>query len=147
MEAGADLIGIGDPAASLVGPKLYDSFVLPYEKKLADGLHAAGARVRLHICGNTKRSLASMAAVGADMVDIDSMVPLAEARAKMGPQQILSGNLDPVRVLLNGTPETVRAAVAQCRADAGPAYIIAGGCELPRGTPVENLRALREAAE
>ena len=34
VEAGADVIGIGDPAASLVGPKLYDSFVLPYEKKL-----------------------------------------------------------------------------------------------------------------
>jgi MtaA/CmuA family methyltransferase len=146
VEAGADVIGMGDPAASLVGPKLYDSFVLPYEKKLAEGIHAAGGRVRLHICGNTRRSLASMAAVGADIVDIDSMVPLADARAKMGAGQVLLGNVDPVRTLLNGTPGAVRAAVAECRRAAGPNYIIGAGCEVPRGTPAENLKALREAA-
>ena len=41
-EAGADLIGIGDPAASLIGPRLYNEFVFPYEKRVAEGLHAAG---------------------------------------------------------------------------------------------------------
>ena len=57
VEAGADVIGIGDPAASLVGPKIYQEFVWPYEKKMVDGLHALGARARLHICGNTRRIL------------------------------------------------------------------------------------------
>ena len=56
-EAGADVIGIGDAAASLVGPRIYNKFVLPYEKRLVEGIHATGARVRLHICGNTKRIL------------------------------------------------------------------------------------------
>ena len=38
IEAGADLIGIGDAAASLVGPSLYNEFIWPYEKKMVDGL-------------------------------------------------------------------------------------------------------------
>jgi uroporphyrinogen-III decarboxylase len=41
---GADLIGVGDAAASLVGPKFYNEFVWPYEKKLVGALHAEGLR-------------------------------------------------------------------------------------------------------
>jgi uroporphyrinogen-III decarboxylase len=54
IQAGADIIGVGDAAASLVGPRVYEKFVWPYEKKLVDGIHAADGRVRLHICGNTR---------------------------------------------------------------------------------------------
>ncbi|MCF6286965.1 MAG: uroporphyrinogen decarboxylase, partial [Candidatus Hydrogenedentes bacterium] len=36
--AGADIIGVGDAAASLVGPQIYEEFVFPYEKKLVEGL-------------------------------------------------------------------------------------------------------------
>src|ERR1035438_1478377 len=36
IKAGADIIGIGDAAASLVGPRIYKEFVLPWEKKLVD---------------------------------------------------------------------------------------------------------------
>lgn len=60
IEAGADLIGIGDAAASLVGPALYEEFVWLYEKKLIDGIHALGGRTRLHICGNTRFALEGM---------------------------------------------------------------------------------------
>ena len=71
VEAGVDLIGVGDAAASLVGPQIYEEFVLPYEKRLVDGLHALGTKVRLHICGNTKRILAGMGSLGCEIVDID----------------------------------------------------------------------------
>ena len=39
-----DIIGVGDAAASLVGPQIYEEFVLPYEKRLVDGLHALAPR-------------------------------------------------------------------------------------------------------
>jgi MtaA/CmuA family methyltransferase len=147
VEAGADVVGIGDPAASLVGPKVYREFVWPYEKKLADGLRAAGARVRLHICGNTRPILKDIGALGCDIVDIDSLVPLAQARAAMGPKQVLLGNLDPVRTLHGGSPAQVAEAVRACRRDAGAAYIAAAGCEVPRGTPATNLHAMRSVLE
>jgi MtaA/CmuA family methyltransferase len=142
FEAGAELIGVGDAAASLIGPRLYTECVWPYEKKLVDGLHAMGARVRLHICGNTRPILEGMGKLGCEIVDLDWMAPLDEARAAMGPDQVLLGNLDPVAVLRNGTPEDVHAAVAECHRQAGPRYIVGAGCEVVRDTPLENLRAL-----
>jgi MtaA/CmuA family methyltransferase len=142
MEAGADLIGVGDAAASLVGPAIYNEFVWPYEKRMVDGLHAMGVRVRLHICGNTKRILAGMGRLGCEIVDLDYMVPVAQARDEMGAQQVLLGNLDPVRALRDGTPESVTAAIAECHRQAGPRYIVGAGCEVPRGTPHENVHAL-----
>jgi len=142
VASGADSFGVGDAAASLVGPALYEEFVLPYEKRLVDGLHAMGAPVRLHICGNTRRIFAGMASLGCEHVDLDSAAPLAEARAVFGPEVALCGNMDPVRALRDGTPESVAAAVAQCHRDAGDRYIIGAGCEVPRDTPYENLRAM-----
>ncbi|HNY41697.1 MAG TPA: uroporphyrinogen decarboxylase family protein [Bryobacteraceae bacterium] len=146
VASGADVIGIGDPAASLVGPRLYDQFVWTYQKRLVDALHAAGARVRLHICGNTRRVLAQMGRLGCEIVDIDSMVPLAEARAAMGPDQVLLGGIDPVRVIQDGSPADVAKAVEDCFRQAGPRYIAGGGCEIPALTPHENMLALARAA-
>jgi MtaA/CmuA family methyltransferase len=146
VEAGAESLGIGDAAASLVGPQIYEEFVWPYEKKMVDGIHAMGAKVRLHICGNIRRILEGIGKLGCDIVDVDSMVPLAEARMKTGPRQVLLGNLNPVTVMRNGTPETVTRAVAECHRQAAPRYIVGAGCEIPRDTPPENLHALGQYA-
>jgi MtaA/CmuA family methyltransferase len=141
--SGADVIGVGDPAASLVGPRLYEEFVWPYEKKLVDGLHALGARIRLHICGNTSRILSGIGRLGCDIVDIDSSVSLLEARETLGPDQVLLGGIDPVRVFQNGTSEQVASAIAECHAFAGPRYILGAGCEIPPDTPPTNLLELQ----
>ncbi len=147
INAGADLVGIGDAAASLVGPQIYQEFVWPYEKKLVDGVRALGGRTRMHICGNTRQHLAGMGRLGCEIVDLDSLAPMAEGRAAMGANQVLLGNLNPVTVLRNGTPEQVAAAVAQCHRDAGSRYIVGAGCEVPRDTPEANLRTLCEYAK
>lgn len=146
VEAGADWIGVGDAAASLIGPRFYETFVWEYEKKLVDGLHAMGTRVRLHICGNTRKMLGGMGRLGCEIVDLDYFVPLSEARAQMPPGQVLLGNIEPVRALRNGTPESVTAAVAECHRQAGAHFIVSAGCEVVRDTPEANLRALEEYA-
>jgi len=146
IKAGADIIGIGDAAASLVGPRIYEAFALPYEQRLVDGIHALGAKVRLHICGHTRKIVASMGRLGCDIVDLDSLTPLAEARHTMGASQVLLGNLNPVTVLRNGTPELVNGSITECHRQAGARFIVGAGCEVPRDTPPENLRALCEYA-
>jgi len=147
VKAGVDLIGLGDAAASLVGPRIYEEFVWPYEKILIDGLHALGTKTRLHICGNTRFALAGMGRLGCEIVDLDSLSPIGEARARMGANQILLGNINPVTVLRGGTPEVVFDAVAECHRQAGSRYIVGAGCEVPRDTPPENVRALFEFAK
>lgn len=146
LEAGADSIGIGDAAASLVGPRIYNEFVWPREKKLVDAIHARGGRVRLHICGNTRRILDRIGALECDLVDVDFLVPLEHARAQTGRQQVLSGNLDPVRDLRNGTPESIALALERSWNDAGGRWIVAAGCEIVRDTARENVRVLAEFA-
>jgi MtaA/CmuA family methyltransferase len=146
VEAGCDLIGVGDAAASLVGPQVYETFVWPYEKRLVDGLHAMGTRVRLHVCGNTRAILDRIGQLGCEIVDVDFPVPMAEARRDMSPRQVLLGNLNPVAVLKNQTPGAVARAVGACHAEAGARYIVGAGCEVPRGTPAENVLAMRDYA-
>jgi MtaA/CmuA family methyltransferase len=146
IEAGATLIGIGDAAASLVGPKLYTQYVLPCEQRLIAAIQAIGAPVRLHICGNTKRIVEGMGLTGADIVDLDFPTPLGHARNAMKQTQVLLGNIDPVRELRDGTPESVEAALADCHRQAGAAYICGAGCEIPRGTPLANVEAMARFA-
>ena len=79
IEAGATLIGIGDAAASLIGPKFYERFVFAGECRLVQAIHAMGVPVRLHICGNTRRILKGMGRTGADIVDLDFLSPIPRA--------------------------------------------------------------------
>jgi MtaA/CmuA family methyltransferase len=141
VEAGVDLIGIGDAAASLVGPVFYERCVWPYEKRMVDAIRAMGARVRLHMCGDTNAIVDGMGRLGCDIVDLDYPVDMAGARARM-PGQVILGNVEPVGVMRNGTPETVTEALAACHRAAGPRYIVGAGCELPRDTPEANVRAM-----
>jgi MtaA/CmuA family methyltransferase len=147
VRAGADIIGVGDAASSLVGPELFRDVVCDWEKKYIDRIHEMGGLVRLHICGNTNAIFPFLADVKADILDLDSMAVMADAREKIGAGRLLSGNIDPVRVLRYGTPAEVTAGFARCFADAGGgAYAVNAGCEIPRGTPAENLRAMNEFA-
>jgi len=146
IDAGADIIGVGDAAASLLGPRVYEKFVWPYEKKLVDSIHANGGKVRLHICGNTRRILGGMGKLGCDMVDIDYPVAMEQARSEMGPKQALAGNLDPVRGLRNGSPKTITQALERLQREGGLQWIVAAGCEIVRDTPHENVHTLTSFA-
>jgi MtaA/CmuA family methyltransferase len=149
VEAGAHIVGLGDSMGSLVSPRQYRDFVLPYEQRVFGAVKEAGAIPRLHICGNTSRLLADMAASGAEIVDLDWMVDLRRAAETFGPAgPAPCGNFDPVAVMLQGTPEDVSGAVRACAAAAGARHFSAAGCEVPDGTRDENLlahaRTLRE---
>ena len=105
-----------------------------------------GAKARLHICGNTRFALGGMGRLGCHIVDLDFPAPMLEAIESMGNQQILLGNLNPVRVLLEGDVNGVLEGVEQCHREAGDRFIVGAGCEIPRGTPEENVKAMLEYA-
>jgi MtaA/CmuA family methyltransferase len=141
VEAGADIIGLGDSMASQISPRMYARFALPYEQRIFAAVHEMGALARLHICGDTSRILPQMLASGADIIDIDWMVDINQAAEVFGSQAALCGNFDPVRVMLQGTAEETAAAARDCIRRGGPRYFSAAGCEVPDGTPPPNLRA------
>lgn len=145
LAAGADIIGIGDAACSLLGPRLYERYGFPYEKQLVDAIHDAGGKVKLHICGNIQPLLPKIADLEADIVDVDSMVDLAYPARVLEGRSAVSGNMDPVAVMLQGSVEQVRRDVGRCLEEGGAKAIVSGGCETPRLTPRQNLLAVQEA--
>lgn len=102
VQAGADIIGLGDAVASQISPKMYQQFALPYEQRIFAAVHEMGATARLHICGNITRSLPFIAQSGADIVDVDWMVDLRYAANTVGPAIAVCGNMDPLAVMLRG---------------------------------------------
>jgi MtaA/CmuA family methyltransferase len=145
IEAGADIIGLGDAIASQVSPKMYAEFALPYEQRIFKAVHEAGALARLHICGNTSRIVPQMVDSGADIIDLDWMVDIKSAAECYGEYPVICGNFDPVRIMLQGSPEEVYQATQYCLKNGGPRLISAAGCEIPDRTPHENLKAQTRA--
>jgi uroporphyrinogen decarboxylase len=145
IEAGADIIGVGDAIASQISPRMYRKYGLPYEKRIFDAIHEAGGIGRLHICGDITLILDDVVQTGADIIDVDWMVDIRQAAMAFGDGPALCGNFDPVAVMLRGTSSEVRAAVVECARWGGPKNLSAAGCEIPDGTPHPNLHAQTRA--
>ena len=150
-DAGADMLSGGDSPAGLLGPRFYREAALPLEKRLIARLKTdVNLPVSLHICGDATAILASMASSGADVLELDYRVPIAEAAGCVGAGVAIWGNLDPVAVLARGTVDQVRQAtrellraVDQC---GHRRFVLSSGCTLAVETPRENLRAMFDAA-
>lgn len=148
IEAGADIIGLGDAVASQISPRMYRNFALPYEQRIFQAIREMGALPRLHICGDTTRILADMASSGAAMIDVDFMVDYHKATQIFDSSPwnpAVCGNIPPVSVFYQGDPTAVRAAAWNCLEVGGRRCFLAGGCEIPDGTPHENLIAYHQA--
>ncbi len=153
VRLGADIAYIGDSLCShdMISADTYLKYVLPYHRRIVEAvgpvLREHDAAIVLHSCGNNTDFLPLFARTGIDMLDVDSMVDLAYAKEAIGREVCLCGNLNPMLVL-NGTPEEVGREARQCiqAAGAGGGFVLSTGCFVAEATPVENLKAMVEAA-
>lgn len=154
LEAGAHIIQCGDSLASLdvISPETYKKYVYPYEKKLFNNLkeHTKkhNAFSLLHICGDNTKVINLYAETGADCYEVDYKVDLRLCKQNIGGKMCLMGNLNPTKVLLQGTVEEVERAAEECIAAAAEngGFILGSGCEVPMDTPEENMKALVKVA-
>jgi MtaA/CmuA family methyltransferase len=137
-QAGADFLTIhemgGSPGA--LGPRLFESIVLPHVQTLTSALPRP---VVLSACGRTNGMMKLLAASGADALSVDQTNDLAQSREDV-PDLLLFGNLDPVGLISQGTPDEIREAVASAVRSGADA--VWPGCDMYLQTPLENLRAL-----
>ncbi len=148
IQAGADIIGMGDAASSLIGPSLYEEFALPYQQKMIQAIHEMGAKVKLHICGDLNPVLEYVAKTGADIIDLDFMVDLEKAAQIFPKESSICGNISPVDVVLFGTKELVESSVKDCmKIKTLNHNIIAPGCEIPKDSNPENVLAIYHAIQ
>ena len=146
IDAGVDIIGIGDAAASLVGADMYREYILPYEKRMIDAIHEMGCLVRLHVCGNIDHLLEDMSSLNVDMFDIDFLTNLRLARETLGSDVAILGNIEPVKYFLESTAEDVYNGLSECHQIVGDNYVVGPGCEVPPKSKYENVRAIMEYA-
>ena len=111
-----------------------------YDKKLVKFIQDNGAIVKLHICGNITSLLPLIKQVNPDILDIDWMVDFKNAVDTFADTKTgISGNVDPVAVLLQGDSTIVEKSIRECLSVDDSTFLIAAGCEVPIATPEENL--------
>jgi uroporphyrinogen decarboxylase len=140
-------IGEGLASSSLIGPKIYRDFVLPYEKLVAERIHAWGKPCVLHICGKlAPAALELIPTSGIDCLEADWPVDLANARARMGKGIALKGNLN-TTTLVQASPETIYRLSRELVESIGrePGFLLSSGCALGRDTPPANVEAMAKA--
>ena len=136
-------------SGSIISPKDYREFVLPYTIELMKNIHDHKGMVCYHICGDTKKIIPEMLKTKPDMISIDNRVPIEFAKELIQPYMPLVGNVDPVETMILGTPENVDKAIKHCikeAYDSKNGYILCTGCDLNGNIPLENLDAFMNAA-
>lgn len=98
IDNGASAIQLFDSWAGALSPSQYERYVLPHSSKVLAGVADTGVP-RIHFGVTTGELLELIRDAGADVVGVDWRVPLDRARARLGDDVALQGNLDPTMVL------------------------------------------------
>ena len=138
IDAGADCLLLADHATrDLCSPGAYEEFLLGMHSRLAEEI---GVPLILHICGNTADRIGMISRTGLACFHWDTKTGSpGEVRKLVGGEMGLMGGVSNY-LLLRGTPDEVRAAVAVSLAS--DIDVIGPECAIPLGTPLANLKAV-----
>src|SRR5579863_5509387 len=145
IAAGAAAVQLFDTWAGELSRQEYDEFELPATQKVVEMLARKSAPKILFAKGSS-HLLGSLAQSGADVVSVDWMTDLVEARRKLGSRIALQGNVDP-QILLGPEPEIREAAREAVKKTGGLGHILNLGHGILPGTLVANARAFVEAGQ
>lgn len=136
-----------DDIAGFMSAKDYLEFAHPYLKEIFDAFPRA---VKMfHNDTDNPVSYKFLPELGIYIFNFTHLQPLAKVRALVGPDVCLLGNVPPLEVLAQGTPEQVRQSAGDClrQHPARKGLILSVGGGTSPGTPGANIRALVEATK
>jgi uroporphyrinogen decarboxylase len=136
-----------DHTPARVGVQHFEEFIFPY---LARVLGEFPSAVRIyHICDRRIQHVAPrFPDMGVDVLYFAA--DIEEVKRAVGRKLCLMGNLDPIGLLLQGTPEGIAAEARRCisvAADDDGGFLLAPSGALIPGTPDANIRAMEDAVE
>ena len=145
-QVGANGIIIAEPAAGLLSPAQCDEFSSAYVKRIVDAVQDDYFMVILHNCGNTENLLKSMLSTGAMGLHLGNAVDMARVMPNIPWGRLAFGNIDPARVFKNGSVGDVKGETMKLLENTAiyKNFVISSGCDIPPGTPVENIDAFFE---
>lgn len=140
---------ISEPMSSctVVSPKVFRTFSLPYLKELVDYIKGLGKGVILHVCGQTNKIWTDLADLGIAGMSIDNVASISDCKNTIGGQTKILGNVDPGGIMYSGTPLDVRLKTLECIRDgydSPKGYVVMSGCSLPVETPLENIQMMMD---
>jgi len=148
IEAGAHVIHIFDPSAScsVINRAVFNEYVLPQlTQAFKEFKDVADPICWLNITGQTEQILDLFPETGADLFNIDYLVPISSAMQKL-PHQCINGNIKPFS-FVSGDAQAIRREAGELlketRARGG--FILSPGCEIPLEAKVGNIEAMMEA--
>ncbi len=145
IEAGCEIIGMGDAVCSQIDTDTYNLYVKERHKELIEYIHSLGGKIKLHICGDTNHLLPSYCELNLDILDLDWQVDIAHARSIVGDKVILAGNINPVLIQDSTYDEVSSLCRSLVEKHRNERFILSAGCEITVLTPQENLKAMDEA--
>ena len=150
---GVDVVRIGGASTAVLGPRLYERFVLPFHQRMSAAIRQSGGLSILHCCGHVNAMLESFARAGWDGLEPLTPPPLGDvtledAWRRIGGRLCLKGNLDPVHLMRFGTPDAVRKEARRCLEMGGKrgGYILSVADCMAAGTPKEHMQIVSEVA-
>ena len=142
---------LSEPMVSknLLSKRQFMEFFIPYLKQSVERMNQFQGSTGIHICGSTHDRWAEVVDAGIGSFWVDNCESLKELKEAFGDRIAISGNVVPVDVLRNGTPDEIAENIRQCIADAADnpcGYNLCPGCTTPVGTSKENMIAFMNAA-
>ncbi len=140
----AVLISSAFAGGGFISPQMYAQFVVPYERKVVDALHAEfpGLPVYTHTCGKLGDRLELLADSHTDGVDTLDPPPLgdtelADAKARIGDRLFIKGNMNAVALLTDSEEQVYQRAKSALEVGKpGGGYILSTACSVaPRVAP------------
>ena len=145
IEAGCEIIGMGDAICSQIDTETYNTYVRDRHKEIINYIQDLGGNIKLHICGDTNHLLPSYSDFNLDMIDLDWQVDISHARSVLGEKVILTGNINPVTIQDITRDETYKLSRDLVEKHKNERFILAAGCEITPLTSAKNLKAMSEA--
>lgn len=147
IEAGCEIIGMGDAVCSQIDVDTYNAFVRDRHHELIAYIHDLGGKIKLHICGDTTHLLPSYSNFNLDILDLDWQVDIDHARSVLGEKVIFSGNINPVTIQNKSRDKVSQLCKTLVEKHKNERFILSAGCEITSLTPAENLKAMSEACK
>lgn len=148
-ETGISGVIMAEPAAGLISNDDCNAYSTTYVKKIVEAVQDDSFMVILHNCGNTGHCTDAMVNSGAKGLHFGNRADMAEALRECPEDLLVMGNIDPVGIMQQASPEKVREeTLALLDATAQwDNFILSTGCDVPPQTPFENISAFYEALE
>ena len=141
--AGAQALQVFDSWVGALDPETYDRAILPWMRRLFDGLADLDIPT-IHFGVGTGELLASMRRAGGDVIGVDWRTPLDVAWERVGPGVGLQGNLDPAALIAPWEVVAAEADRVMDRAALRDGHIFNLGHGVPPDTDPDILRRLAD---